>query len=370
MEKLEIHIPKGHVKMLEAYYEYRSTKEGNRMDELLTHLNQMAIEFCESHDITCCTRKDYKHSHYQCKHNSDPIIASYQECKFSCHDIEQVEKYIAYDGAHELDSLINEKFETSHEARVMKGHISIILHMCKNEFSNNPYVIKYKERTLAAMEITNILQEKEDENIILEKENKEEIIQPKLGDMWEPFKHDSNSQTQTSFVINKSPCTSCEETETPMVVCEMTMHSQKESNDTPQNMLANSSMEIINDNKDYDNALDDGPMPNDRNDIIVIHDDALIRKSPILFLNSPNHTIEEKLAYVKKYLCGLQLSLVPNLCCSHNIKIDTNPSNYFERGKKTNEFHNKFNDPLCMKNSMNLHALNDYNVRYAASKCN
>ena len=83
MEKFEIHAP-----MLEAYYEYRSTHEGNRMDELLTHLNQMAIEFCESHDITCCTRKDYKHSHYQCKHNCDPIIASYQECKISCHDIE------------------------------------------------------------------------------------------------------------------------------------------------------------------------------------------------------------------------------------------------------------------------------------------
>jgi hypothetical protein len=40
-----------------------------------------------------------------------------------CHDIEQVEKYIAYIGAHELDSLINEKIETSHEARVMKGHL-------------------------------------------------------------------------------------------------------------------------------------------------------------------------------------------------------------------------------------------------------
>ena len=84
-----------YVKSMEAYYEYRSTKEGNRMFELLEHLNDIAYEFCEQHDITCCTRESYKHSQYQCKHNSDPIIASYQKSKFLCHDIEQVEKYIA-----------------------------------------------------------------------------------------------------------------------------------------------------------------------------------------------------------------------------------------------------------------------------------
>jgi hypothetical protein len=65
-----------------------------------------------------------------------------------CHDIEQVEKYVAYIGAHELDSLINEKLETSHEARVMKGRLDAILQICINKFSDNSYVIKYKERTL------------------------------------------------------------------------------------------------------------------------------------------------------------------------------------------------------------------------------
>ena len=61
--------------------------------------------------------------------------------------------------------------------------------------------------------------------------------------------------------------------------------------------------------------------------------------SPTLFLKSPNHTIEEKLAFVKKYVCDLQLSLDPEFCCSHNIKIDTNPSNYFERVNNATEFH-------------------------------
>ena len=70
-------MEEGYVKTIGAYYEYRSTKEVNKMLELLEHLDDMATEFCELHDITCYTRKDYKHSHYQCKHNSDPIIACY-----------------------------------------------------------------------------------------------------------------------------------------------------------------------------------------------------------------------------------------------------------------------------------------------------
>jgi hypothetical protein len=58
----------------------------------------------------------------------------------------------------------------------------------------------------------------------------------------------------------------------------------------------------------YDNSLDDGPMIlddppcleiantmcEDKNDMLAISDDALIHESPILFLNYPNHTLEEK----------------------------------------------------------------------------
>jgi hypothetical protein len=60
-----------------------------------------------------------------------------------CHDIEQVDKYISYIGAHELDPLINENFETIHEAGIMKGHLVVILQTCINEFSDNAYVEKY-----------------------------------------------------------------------------------------------------------------------------------------------------------------------------------------------------------------------------------
>jgi hypothetical protein len=65
----------------------------------------------------------------------------------------------------------------------MKGHLDAILQICINEFSDNSYVIKYKEIILAAMESTNILQEEEDENIsmeeeVCEEENEEDMAQP------------------------------------------------------------------------------------------------------------------------------------------------------------------------------------------------
>ena len=69
----------------------------------------------------------------------------------------------------------------------MKWHISIILQICINEFSDNAYVINYNERNLAAIEGNNVLEE-------------EHVVQSKLGELWEPLKDDSKSQTKNSSV--------------------------------------------------------------------------------------------------------------------------------------------------------------------------
>jgi hypothetical protein len=78
-----------------------------------------------------------------------------------------------------------------------------------------------------------------------------------------------------------------------------------------------------------DNALDDGPIlidnspciNEDKNDELAGCDDALIHESPILFLKSHIYTIEEKYAYVEKYLCGLQL-FYEKPYCSHDTIDD------------------------------------------------
>jgi hypothetical protein len=128
-------------------------------------------------------------------------------------------------------------------------------------------------------------------------ENEEAIVPPKLGDVLEPLNDDSNSQTQISIFIYEAPYTFCEKIQNL---------DNPSYFDAPL-LASNDTTEII-DKKEcclnmlYDTALDDGPMlidtpsclHEDRNDIFVIHDDALIHKTPILFLKSPIYTIEEK----------------------------------------------------------------------------
>ena len=116
----------------------------------------------------------------------------------------------------------------------MKGHISIILQLCKKEFSDNVYV---KERILASMESTNILQEEDDENINLEEEECEEEIemdmfQPKLGE---------------ELDLPTSPSTFDSSTQTPLLFNDATSELIDDNEECCLNML-------------YDNALDDGPI--------------------------------------------------------------------------------------------------------------
>jgi hypothetical protein len=48
-----------YVEIMEAYSEYRSMNVGERMDELLRHIKHFVVDFCELHDVTCCTRERY-----------------------------------------------------------------------------------------------------------------------------------------------------------------------------------------------------------------------------------------------------------------------------------------------------------------------
>jgi hypothetical protein len=76
------------------------------------------------------------------------------------------------------------------------------------------------------------------------------------------------------------------------------------------------------------------------------------------FLKSPIYTIEEKYAYVEKYLCGLQRSY-EKAYGSHDNIIINGTSNYFERGNHSNQCHNKFNDPLHLPKNSKLHDLQE-----------
>ena len=84
------------------------------------------------------------------------------------------DQFVAFMGAHEVDLVIRKKNKTCEVARDLKETSSMLLEQFQEDFSDNAYVIKYKEITLAAMERTNIFQEEDDENISLEEEVCEE----------------------------------------------------------------------------------------------------------------------------------------------------------------------------------------------------
>jgi hypothetical protein len=195
------------------------------------------------------------------------------------------------------------------------------------------------------------------------------MSQPKLGDVLEPIKDDSNTQIQ-NLIANY---------ENPYISCEGIRNHYNPSYYDASLVVSNAT----SDKKEcfldmlYDTALDDGPMlignppclHEDRIDILVIHDDALIHKSLILFLKSPIYTIEEKYAYVEKYFCGLQLSYEKSYC-SHDAMIKDDVGNYFKRVKNDNACLNKFNDSLYVLRISKFHDSNSNTIKIPSCNCN
>jgi hypothetical protein len=372
--------------------EFRKSNEGKRLGEYIELLNKIASVLLNYHKEETCCSEYFRHFEFQCPSNREHVIATYHTWNYAHLGMEEVEQFVIFMAAYELYTFIDEH-ETCPIASQFKVFIANILDLCILEFNENIYVVDTRKR--AAKESSNILQEEDDkslslgmpvqpqeddENISLEEEECEEeiekdIFQPKLLEELDlptsPSTNDSNTQIQKSFVIYENPC-----------------YDECETNNAPL-LSINTTSELIDDNEEYclnmlyDNALDDGPtlidkppclvvtkFCEDKNDILAVCDGTLTHESPTLFLNSPNYTIEEKFAYVEKYLCGLQLPLVPNLCCNHDIKLNIDIINYFERGKHANEFHNKFNNPLYVPKLSKLNDSCGYMVEFISTTCN
>ena len=89
-------------------------------------------------------------------------------------DIKLAEQFVAFFGAFEVDSFIDEKYETCVVARKHNCSSSRILKHCIENFRDNAYVVDFYKSALSAQESTNILQEGDDENISIQEEVDEE----------------------------------------------------------------------------------------------------------------------------------------------------------------------------------------------------
>ena len=70
--------------------------------------------------MSCCTKQNDKHLYYQCKSSNNSIFASYHDNTYGHFNMRLVDQFVAFMGAHEVDFLINKKYETCVVARDLK----------------------------------------------------------------------------------------------------------------------------------------------------------------------------------------------------------------------------------------------------------
>ena len=145
---------------------YIFSQERIHIEKLIECISEIAKKICELYNVSCCTKQNDNHLYYQCK-SSNSFITSYLEKHYDYLDMRLVDQFVAFMGAHEVDFLINKKYETCAVARDLKEISSIILTHCKENFSDNAYVMDYAKNILAAMESTNVLQKEDDKSLSL-----------------------------------------------------------------------------------------------------------------------------------------------------------------------------------------------------------
>ena len=65
-----------------------------------------AWNLCEIYDVTCCSENPKKHLPYQCEFIDNGILSSYAKGVYSYYDVQQIEEFVAFEGAYEIASLI------------------------------------------------------------------------------------------------------------------------------------------------------------------------------------------------------------------------------------------------------------------------
>ena len=193
----------------ELYIKYRESREGKILRGMLKKLNQIAELLLDLHDINCCSKQHDKHFKFQCGFSKEPLIATYHWLNYTHLGAEQVEQFVTFVAASEVDSFMAENYETCMASNKLKFTSSWILNYCLENFSNNDYIIDYKKRLLAAQEGSHILQDAGYENISQYEEEKEELMEEEKEECEPPLplsEDDSKSQTQDTFVMYENPC--------------------------------------------------------------------------------------------------------------------------------------------------------------------
>ena len=126
-------------------------------------LHWYARDLCLRYDYNCCSRMKGPHLPFSCKFNDDKTLASYANGIYDYYDVEQIEEFVAFKGAYEIESLF-EKYEAFDDDGYRPENLAI-LGYCYDNYEYNSYIDALIEKVSAVQEETNILQEPMEEEI-------------------------------------------------------------------------------------------------------------------------------------------------------------------------------------------------------------
>ena len=118
-------------------------------------LHWYARQLCLRYDYTCCSRMKAPHLPFSCKFNDNETLASYANGIYDYYDVEQIEEFVAFMGAYEIESMFKE-FEDFDDAVYRPENLAILKYFYAN-YEFNSDIDSFIEKVSAVQEETNIL---------------------------------------------------------------------------------------------------------------------------------------------------------------------------------------------------------------------
>ena len=100
------------------FVRHRLSEKGRLLWDQINRLLCYAWNLCEICDFTCCSKNPKKHIPYLCEFNENEILSSYGKGVYRYYDIEQIEEFVIFKGAHEVASLIESMILLSTDLKI------------------------------------------------------------------------------------------------------------------------------------------------------------------------------------------------------------------------------------------------------------
>ena len=90
------------------FSDYRSTQKAKLLWDQIYMLHWYARQLCLRYDYTCFSRMKAPHLPFSCKFNDNKTLASNANSIYDYYDVEQIEEFVAFMSAYEIESLFKE----------------------------------------------------------------------------------------------------------------------------------------------------------------------------------------------------------------------------------------------------------------------